>query len=76
VVSVLAAGPRGLAAVGSGLAEDGGFLWVIKATGRTSFGEEVKPSVPCRKFTACKRTLQSMSEIFCRPNFPTSASHP
>jgi len=21
-----------------------------------SFGGEVKPSVPCRKFTACKRT--------------------
>jgi hypothetical protein len=24
----------------------------------TSFGGEVKPSVPCRRFTACKRTLQ------------------
>jgi hypothetical protein len=30
VVSVLAMGPMGLAAVGSGLAKDGGFLWVIK----------------------------------------------
>jgi hypothetical protein len=30
VVSVLATGPMGLAAAGSGLAEDGGFLWVIR----------------------------------------------
>jgi hypothetical protein len=32
VVSVFAMGPMGLAAVGSGLAEDGGFLWVIKVS--------------------------------------------
>jgi hypothetical protein len=30
VVSVLATGPTGLAAAGSGPAEGGGFLWVIK----------------------------------------------
>jgi hypothetical protein len=30
VVSMLATGPLGLAAAGSGTAEDGGFLWVIK----------------------------------------------
>jgi hypothetical protein len=30
VVSVLATGPMGLAAAGSGPAENGGFLWVIK----------------------------------------------
>jgi hypothetical protein len=30
MVSVLATGPMGLAAVGSGLDKDGGFLWVIK----------------------------------------------
>jgi hypothetical protein len=30
VVSVLATGHMGLAAAGSGPAEDGGFLWVIK----------------------------------------------
>jgi hypothetical protein len=41
----------------------------------TSFGGEVKPSVPCRRFTACKITLQSMSEMLCRPNFPTPVSH-
>jgi hypothetical protein len=30
VVSARAAGPMGLAAAGSGPAEDSGFLWVIK----------------------------------------------
>jgi hypothetical protein len=30
VVSVLATGPTGLSVAGSGPAEDGGFLWVIK----------------------------------------------
>jgi hypothetical protein len=30
VVSVLAMGPTGLSVAGSGLAKDGGFLWVIK----------------------------------------------
>jgi hypothetical protein len=34
VVSVLATGPLGLAAAGSSLAEDGGFLWVIKNLSR------------------------------------------
>jgi hypothetical protein len=52
VVSPLAMGPKGIAAAGSGPAEDGG---------------EVKPSVPCRRFTACERTLHSMSEMLCRP---------
>jgi hypothetical protein len=28
-----------------------------------SFGGEVKPSVPCRRFTACKRTLNATSEV-------------
>jgi hypothetical protein len=42
----------------------------------TSFGGEVKPSVPCRRFTACKRTLHSMSEMLCLPNFLRSVSHP
>jgi len=27
-----------------------------KILGAPSFGGDVKPSVPCRKFTACKRT--------------------
>jgi hypothetical protein len=36
-----------------------GFLRVIKIRSTTSFGGEVKPSVPCRRFTACKRTLRA-----------------
>jgi hypothetical protein len=47
-----------------------------KSVARTSFGGEVKPSVPCRRFTACKRTLRSTSEMLCRQNFPTPISHP
>jgi hypothetical protein len=42
---------------GSNPAEDDGFLRVIKIRGTTSFGAEVKPSVPCHGFTACKITL-------------------
>jgi hypothetical protein len=33
---------------GSNLAEDDGFLKAIKFRSTTSFGEEVKPSVPCK----------------------------
>jgi hypothetical protein len=36
-----------------------GFLRVIKIRSTTSFGGEVKPSVPCRRFTACNRTLRN-----------------
>jgi hypothetical protein len=36
-----------------------GFLRVIKIRSTTSYGGEVKPSVPCRRFTACKRTLRA-----------------
>jgi hypothetical protein len=43
----------------------------ILTLARTSFRGEVKPSVPCRRFTACKRTLHSVSEMFRRQNFPT-----
>jgi len=28
-----------------------------------SFGGEVKPSVPCRKFTACKKEPKSYAEV-------------
>jgi hypothetical protein len=47
VVSVLATGPT----------EGDGFLRVIKIRSTTFFGGEVKPWVPCRRFTACKRTF-------------------
>jgi hypothetical protein len=54
VVSVLATGPK---VRGFDPTEVDGFLRVIKIRSTTSFGEEVKPSVPCRRFTACKRTF-------------------
>jgi hypothetical protein len=49
VVSVLATGPTRYSVVGSSPAH---FL-----------RSKLKPSVPCRRFTACKRTLQNMSEM-------------
>jgi hypothetical protein len=44
--------------------DDDGFLRVIKIRSATSFGGEVKPSVPCRRFTACKRTLRAWNRCF------------
>jgi hypothetical protein len=52
VVSVLATGPKV-----RGFDPDRGIKRVIKFRSTTSFGGEVKPSVPCRRFTACKRTF-------------------
>jgi hypothetical protein len=66
VVSVLARGPT---AAGSVPAEDGGFLWAIKIRS-THF---LRTGSRC---TACKRTLQSMSEMLCLSNFPTPVSQP
>jgi hypothetical protein len=43
--------------------EGDGFLRVIKIRSTTSFGGEVKPSVPRRRFTACKRTLRAWIEL-------------
>jgi hypothetical protein len=54
--SVLATGPK---VRGFKPGRGDGFLRVIKIRSTTSFGGEVKPSVPCRRFTACKRTLQA-----------------
>ena len=42
---------------GSNPAEAVGFLGRKKILSTPSFGGEVKPSVPCRRFTACKRFL-------------------
>jgi hypothetical protein len=42
---------------GSIPAKDNGFLRVTKVHSMTSFGVEVKPSMPCHRFMACKRTL-------------------
>ena len=34
-----------------------GFFWAKKTLSTPSFGEEVKPSVPCRRLTTYKRSL-------------------
>jgi hypothetical protein len=36
---------------------EAGFFRAKKILSTPSFGAEVKPSVPCRRFTACKRSL-------------------
>ena len=43
---------------GSNPAEAVEFLRAKKFLSTPSFGGEVKPSVPCRRFTACKRNLR------------------
>jgi hypothetical protein len=47
---------------GSNPADDDGFLRVIKICSTSSFGGKVKPSVPYRRFTACKRTLRARKD--------------
>jgi hypothetical protein len=66
VVSVLAAGPKV-----HGFDPDRG-RWIRNTT---SFGGEVKPSVPCRRFTACKRNLRAWIEMF-RKQHSAAISHP
>jgi hypothetical protein len=56
VVSVLATGPK---VRGFKPGRGRWILRVIKIRSTPSFGDEVKPSVPCRRFTACKRTLRA-----------------
>jgi len=45
---------------GSHPAEAVGFFRTKKILSTPSFGGEVKPSVPCRSFTACKTTLNGV----------------
>jgi hypothetical protein len=40
-----------------------------------SFGGEVKPSVSCRSFTACKRSLNVKWKSAFRPNYRTFLAH-
>jgi hypothetical protein len=42
-----------------------------KSSARLSFGGEVKPSVPCRSFTACKRSLNVTCKSAFRQNYRT-----
>jgi hypothetical protein len=64
VVACLPLDPR---FTGSNPAEDNGFLRVIKICSMTSFGGEVKSSVPCRRFTAWKN-FTSMEKMLCKQN--------
>ena len=48
---------------GSNPAEAVGFLRAKKILSTPSFGEEVKPSVPCRRFAACKRSLNGVEVV-------------
>jgi hypothetical protein len=48
---------------GSHPAEAVGFLGQKKILSSPSFGEEVKPPVPCRSFTACKRPLNGVEVV-------------
>ena len=43
---------------GSNPAEAVGFLRAKKILSTPSFGGEVKPFVPCRRFAACKRSVE------------------
>ena len=40
-----------------------------------SFGGQVKPSVPCRSFTACKRSLNVTCKSAFRQNYRTFLAH-
>jgi hypothetical protein len=44
-------------------AEAVGFLRAKKILSTPSFGGEVKPSVPCRRFAACKRSLNDVEVV-------------
>ena len=59
---------------GSQPAEAVGFLG-RKILSTPSFGGEVKPSVPCRSFTVCKRALHVTCKSEFRQNYRTFLSH-
>jgi hypothetical protein len=60
---------------GSHPAEAVGFLWRKKFLSTPSFGGELKPSVPCRSFTACKRSLNVTCKSAFRQNYRTFLAH-
>ena len=41
-----------------------------------SFGGKVKPSFPCRRFTACKRTLECIVEVGVSKKIISQVSRP
>ena len=60
---------------GSNPAEAVGFLRGEKVLSTPSFGGEVKPSVPCRRFAACKRSLNVAWKSTFRQNYRTILAH-
>ena len=58
----------------SNLAEAVGFLKGEKILSTPSFGGEVKPSVPCHRFAACKRSLNVAWKSTFRQNYWTTFS--
>jgi hypothetical protein len=60
---------------GSHPAEAVGFLGRKKILWTPSFGEEVKPSVPSRTFTACKRSLNVTCKSKFRQNYRKFLDH-
>jgi hypothetical protein len=48
---------------------------VKKSSGTPSFGGKAKPSVPCRSFTACKRSLNVTWKSAFRQNSRTFLAH-
>jgi hypothetical protein len=60
---------------GSHPAETFGFLGRKKILRTPSFRGEVKPSIPCRSFTACKRSLNVTRKSAFSQNFWTFLAH-
>ena len=60
---------------GSHPAEAVGIFRAKKILSTPSFRGEVKPSVPCRSFTACKRSLNVTSKSAFRQNYRTFLAH-
>jgi len=56
-------------------AEAVGFLGRKKSSARLPSEGEVKPSVPCRTFTACKRSLNVTCKSAFRQNYRTFLAH-
>ena len=61
--------------MGSHPAEAVGIFRAKKILSTPSFRGEVKPSVPCRSFTACKRSLNVTSKSAFRQNYRTFLAH-
>jgi hypothetical protein len=60
---------------GSNPAEAVRFLSAKKILSTPSFGGEVKPSVPCRRFSACKRTLNGMEVVISAKLLDNNLAH-